>query len=158
MVKNKIVLLYTYFNTWSKQPSLHSLITLLKRVLLKLGQTQLEDGFQSRNALLKLQNGTRVRAGWSDPTLTQPTTSFHLLCFSVGPSGARECPAPVHCLQGEEVRLQPDGQPGTTRQLQLTPAQYTIPGKAGRHPARPGGAAKGRCGRQEDWQPSPHWS
>ena len=58
----------------SKRPSLNSLITLLKRVLLKLGQTQLEDGFQSRNALLKLQKGIWVRAGWSDPTLTQPTT------------------------------------------------------------------------------------
>ena len=50
--------------------------------------------------------------------------TFHLLYFPVEPSGGRECPARVHCLQGEEARLQPDGQPGTTHQLQLTPTQY----------------------------------
>ena len=32
------------------------------------------------------------------------------------------------------------------------------PGQAGQHCARLRGAAKGRYGRQEDWQPSHHWT
>ena len=75
----------------------------------------------------------------------------------VEPPDTRERPAPVHHHQGEEARVQPDGQPGSiviNHPTHLIVAQL---GQAGGHRARPGGSTNRRDRGQEDWQPSHHW-
>ena len=80
-----------------------------------------------------------------------------VMFLPVEPPDTRERPAPVHHHQGEEARVQPDGQPGSIVINHSTHLIVTQLGQAGGDRARPGGSTNRRDGGQEDWQPSHHW-